>query len=164
MTSPGARRGRDGRWAFEAVVESVQWGRSAYTVLWVPDGLAEDARSRGTRRVSGTIEGEWVNLAINRASEFPHPFMYAGASLLRRIRAEPGEPVSCLLAPEDPDAVHVPADVEAAIDAGGVRDAWEALTPADRRRKVYTVESARTATTRERRVAALVHDLITSTR
>ncbi|MGL5867380.1 MAG: YdeI/OmpD-associated family protein [Dermatophilaceae bacterium] len=160
LTPPDARRGDDGRWTFTGVVEPVHWGRATYTVLRVPLGLADDARALGTRRVAGTIEGEPVNLAVNRVAELDEPFVYAGASLLRRIRVEPGEPVSCALAPEDPDAVHVPPDVEQAIDDAGGRARWESLTPADRRRKVYTVESARTAATRERRIAAVIRDLL----
>ncbi|MGL4744676.1 MAG: YdeI/OmpD-associated family protein [Dermatophilaceae bacterium] len=160
MTLAGARCDTDGRWTFESVVESVPWGRATYSLLWVPQGLADDARAHRTRRVAGTIEGEPVNLALNRVSEFPGPFLYAGASLQRRLRVEPGEPVDCVLAPEDPDAVHVPADLAAALDAGGVRGSWEALTPADRRRRLYSIESARAAATRERRLVQLVESLI----
>ncbi|MGL5818756.1 MAG: YdeI/OmpD-associated family protein [Phycicoccus sp.] len=158
--APDARRGRDGHWALTGVVESVRWGRATYTVLCVPAGLADDAQALGTRRVAGTVEGEPVNLAVNRVAELGEPFVYAGASLLRRIRVEPGEPVTCVLAPEDPDAVHVAPDVAAAVDAAGARDTWDALTPAARRRRVYTVESARTASTRERRLAAVIRDLL----
>ncbi|MGL5849244.1 MAG: YdeI/OmpD-associated family protein [Phycicoccus sp.] len=144
---------------FTGVVEPVRWGHATYTVLRVPPGLADDTRARGTRRVAGTIEGEPVNLAVNRVAELGEPFLYAGASLLRRIRVEPGEPVDCVLAPEDPDAVHVPPDVQRAIDEAGGRARWASLTAADRRRRVYTVESARTAATRERRLARLVTGL-----
>jgi hypothetical protein len=157
--TPRGRRGRSGHWTFTGVVEPVRWGRATYTVLRVPAGLVDDALALGTRRVAGTIENEPVNLAVNRVAELGDPFVYAGASLLRRIRTEAGEPVSCVLAPEDPDVVHVPADIERAIDQAGGRAPWEALTPADRRRRVYAVESARTAPTRERRLVELLRTL-----
>ncbi|MGL4178227.1 MAG: hypothetical protein ACRCSN_19400 [Dermatophilaceae bacterium] len=55
MTTAGARRDPDGRWVFESVVESVQWGRARYTLIRVPAGLADDARARGTRRVAALV-------------------------------------------------------------------------------------------------------------
>lgn len=76
-------------------VDTVQRGRSRYTVIRVPEELAAAARAAGTRRVAGVIDDVAVNAAINRAPVVDGPFLWAGATLLRRPRAEPGEPARC---------------------------------------------------------------------
>ncbi len=144
---------------FTSTVPALQWGRNRYTVIRVPEELAAAARASGTRRLTGVIDGVPVNLAVNRAPVVGGPFLWAGATLLRRLEAEPGEPVRCELTPADPDVVDLPADVQQAIDDAGAGDAWEALTPATRRRRLHAVESARKAETRARRIAELVAGL-----
>jgi hypothetical protein len=146
-------------WDFESTVDAVVWGRSRYTVVRVPEGLAAGARAEGTRRVAGTIDDQPVDLALNRAPVVDGPFLWAGASLLRRLRVEAGEPVTCRLAPADPDEVLLPDDVERALVAAGVLGTWEALPAPTRRRRLQPVASARTAGTRERRVRELVDGL-----
>ncbi len=141
---------------FTSRVEAVQWGRSRYTVIRVPEEVAAAAKAFGTRRVAGRIDGVPVNAAVNRAPVVDGPFLWAGAALLRRLRAEPGEPVECALAPVDADVVDLPDDVRSALGEAGALDTWEALTPAARRRRLHTVESARREQTRVRRIAELV--------
>lgn len=145
---------------FSSTVEALQWGRNRYTVIRVPEELAAAARAAGTRRLTGVIDDVPVNLAVNRAPVVDGPFLWAGASLLRRLEAEPGEPVRCELAPADPEVVDVPADVRQAVDDAGAGDAWEALTPATRRRRLYAVESAKKPETRARRITELVAGLL----
>lgn len=55
-----------------------------------------------------------------------------------------------------PRTVDVPDDLGAALDEAGVRAAFDALAPSHRKAHVTSVESARTAATRERRIAAAV--------
>jgi hypothetical protein len=141
---------------FEGRVESLEWGGSRYTIIRVPAELADDARAAGTRRVGGHIDDVRVNAALTRAPVVDGPFLWAGSGLLRRLRVEPGEPVECVLAPVDPDQVDLPADVEQALHDAGAMDAWDALRPASRRRRLQSVESARRADTRTRRIADLV--------
>jgi hypothetical protein len=141
---------------FTSRVEAVRWGRSRYTVIRVPEELAAAARAAGTRRVAGVIDDVAVNAAVNRAPVVDGPFVWAGATLLRRLEAEPGEPVRCALAPADPDAVDLPGDVRQALEDAGLVDAWEATSPAGRRRRLHAVESARRADTRARRIADLI--------
>jgi Bacteriocin-protection, YdeI or OmpD-Associated/Domain of unknown function (DUF1905) len=144
---------------FDAVIEPMAWGRSTYTVIRLPADAVAAWRSDGVKRVAGTIDGVEVDLAITTAPVIDDAFVWAGAALLRRIEAEAGEVVTVELQAADPDAVRVPTDLAAAIEAAGGVGRWEALTPAQRRRHVYGIESARTDATRSRRITALVAEL-----
>jgi hypothetical protein len=144
---------------FDALVELVHWGRNRYTVVRLPASLVQDADRLGTRRVAGDIDGAFVNLAVTTAPVVEGPFVYVGASVLRRIGVRAGDPVTCHLAPADPDDVPLSDDVHEALVAAGLLGAWEALTPPTRRRRLYAVDSAASATTRATRLAQLVDDL-----
>jgi hypothetical protein len=128
--------------AFEALIEPVQWGRSTYTVIRIPEVLADAAREAGTRRVEGTIDGADVNLAVTRAPVVDGPFLWAGRSLLRRIGVDAGAVVECRLRPAHEEDVLLPEDVAERLADAGVLQRWEGLPPADRRRRLYPVESA----------------------
>ena len=141
---------------FDALVEPVHWGRSRYTVIRLPAELVEDAERRGTRRVAGDLDGIAVNLAVTTAPVVDGPFVYAGASLLRRIGVRAGSPVTCRLAPVDPDDVPLADDVQEALVAANLLGRWETLTPPSRRRRLYAVDSAVSATTRAKRIGELV--------
>lgn len=55
-----------------------------------------------------------------------------------------------------PPEVEVPADLAAALEEEGVRKAFDALAPSRRKAHVTSVEGAKGAKTRARRVAAVV--------
>ncbi|NQX05676.1 DUF1905 domain-containing protein [Rathayibacter sp. VKM Ac-2856] len=55
-----------------------------------------------------------------------------------------------------PRTVEVPEDLAAALEAGGVTAAFAALSPSARKAHVTSVEGAKAAETRARRVAAVV--------
>lgn len=135
------------------------WGTSSYTVIEMPDALVDAARTLGTRRVAGELEGVSVNLALTRAPVFAGTFVWAGASLLRRLRLEVGDPVTGHLAPVDPDEVPVPPDLADSLAAAGLHAAWDALPSAARRRRLVPVDAAATPTTRARRIQAILDGL-----
>lgn len=56
----------------------------------------------------------------------------------------------------DARTVEVPADLGAALDEAGVRAAFDQLPPSHRKEHVRAIEEAKTAATRERRIAAAV--------
>jgi hypothetical protein len=55
-----------------------------------------------------------------------------------------------------PRTVEVPDDLAAALEAAGLRAAFDALAPSHRKAHVTAIEEARAAATRERRIAAAV--------
>lgn len=144
---------------FDAVVETVVWGRSTYTLLRLEDRLAEAARAWGTRRVEGTVDGVEVNLGVNRADVLPDAFAYAGRPLLARLGVLPGDLVECRLRPADPDVVAVPEDVASALADAGLDGFFEALPAPRRRRLLQPVEDAVRPATRAARIEALLRDL-----
>lgn len=143
----------------EGFLEPIVWGAARYVVIRIPTSLEEAARACGTRRVAGVLDDVDVNLAINRAPVVDQPFLWAGASLQRRLRLEAGDPVSGSLAPVDPSVVPLPDDVAAALADPAVRAAWEQLTPSVRRQRLARIESAVQAASRARRVDAELADL-----
>ena len=58
-----------------------------------------------------------------------------------------------------PRTVEVPADLAAALDAAGVREAFGNLAPSARKADVANVEGAKAEETRARRIAAIVTKL-----
>ena len=71
-----------------------------------------------------------------------------------------GDEVDVTLEHDDaPRTVEVPDDLAGALDAAGLRSAFDALAYSHRKEHVRSVEDAKTAPTRERRVAAVVTKL-----
>jgi hypothetical protein len=150
--------GRATDWVtFEGLVEPLTWGRATYTVLRLPAAVVRDLGP--CRRVEGEIAEHPVNLALSRAPVVEGVFLWAGASLLNRIGIAPGEPVEVRVRPAPDDRVDLDPDIEAALRAGGVLAAWEALTPGKRRGILYQIAAARTDPTRATRIARLVDGL-----
>lgn len=145
---------------FHSVLEPFTWGASTYVILPVPAGLYAEALGLGTRRAAGTLNDQRVNVGLTRVASLPDPFVYVGPGLRRRMLADPGDVVEGVLAPVDPDVVELPADVESALAVAGATGGWESLRPAVRRRRLAAVESARRPDTRERRIAALVSEIL----
>lgn len=68
-----------------------------------------------------------------------------------------GDPIRVVLVHDDaPRSVEVPEDLAAALAGAGARAAFDALSPSKRKAHVTSVESAKAAPTRERRIAAVL--------
>jgi hypothetical protein len=148
----------EGGWVtFEARVEPVLWGRATYTIIRLPEVAL--AALGPCRRVAGELAEHPVNLAVTRAPVVQGAFLWAGQSLLERTGIAPGERVELRLRPAPDDRVEVPEDVAAALAAAGRTAAWEGLTPGRRRGLLYRIETARTAPTRAKRIAALIEEI-----
>jgi Bacteriocin-protection, YdeI or OmpD-Associated len=142
---------------FDGRVVPLTWGRATYTILPIPAGVVTALGK--TRRVEGEIAEHPVNLALSRAPVVEGVFLWTGQSLLDRIAIQPGEPVEVRLRPAPDDRVDLDPDIEAALRAGGMLDQWEALTPGKRRGLLYQIGTAKTETTRRKRIQRLVEDL-----
>lgn len=142
---------------FEGRIAPLTWGRATYTILRLPEAVV--AALGKTRRVEGEIADHPVNLALSRAPVVEGVFLWTGSGLLDRIGIRPGEPVEVRLRPAPDDRVDPDPDVEAALRAGGALGRWEGLTPGKRRGLLYQIGTAKTAPTRQKRIAQLVHDL-----
>ena len=148
--------------SFDASVQPMAWGKATYTVLALPPDAAAALLAQGAKRVEGEINDHPVNLALSRAPVIDGLFLWAGQSLLDRIGIQPGEVVEVRLRPAPDDRVDVPDDIAAALRAADVTTAWEALTPGKRRGLLYHIDTAKTAPTRAKRIAALIATLTES--
>ena len=136
---------------FEGQIEPMEWGRSTYTVLRLPDALL--ANLGQPKRVEGEIADHPVNLAVTRAPVIETAFLYTGKSLLKAAGIAAGDVVEVRLRAADPDLVVEPDGLAAALRAAGLSAQWQALTPGKRRGLIAPIEAARTATTRDKRIA-----------
>lgn len=146
---------------FEGRIEPVAWGRATYTVLRLPTDVARALASLGAKRVEGEINDQPVNLALSRAPVIDGVFLWAGRSLLDKLEVAPGDILDVRLRPAANDDVPPPDDLASALDAAGLTDLWDGLTPGKRRGLIYKLEKAKTAPTRKRRIADIVAALST---
>ena len=82
---------------FEGQIVSMEWGKSTYTVLPLPDDIAGALQAAGAKRVEGEINEHPVNLALSKAPVIDGVFLWTGKSLLARIDVAPGEPLEVRL-------------------------------------------------------------------
>lgn len=148
---------------FDGRIETLLWGKATYTILPLPDDVAEQLRSMGAKRVEGEINDHPVNLALTRAPVFDGMFLWAGKSLLDRIGLAPGELAEVRLRAAPDEAVEVAPDVAAALIHGLVSARWDALTPGKQRGLLYQIDTAKTAPTRAARIARMVAQLAAPT-
>jgi hypothetical protein len=144
---------------FTGRIETLEWGKSTYTILRLPGEVAERFAAEGARRVEGEMNEFPVNLAPTRAPVLEETFLWAGKSLLDRIGLAPGDDVEVRLRKAPDDEVEMPEDVTAALRAADASHLWEALTPGKRRGLLYQIGTAKTQGTRDKRIAKLIVEI-----
>ncbi len=145
--------------SFEGRVIPLEWGKSVYTVLPVPDDIAEALQAQGTRRVEGEINDHPVNLALTKAPVFDGVFLWAAKSLLKEVGISPGEILDVRLRKADDAAVEVDDDIVLALRQGEATDLWAALTPGKQRGLLHGIKTAKRPETRAKRIHAMIAGL-----
>lgn len=143
--------------AFDGRIETIDRQGVTYTILPLPDAVATALGA--AKRVEAELGDHPANLAVNRTSERPEAFLWAGQSLLDAAGLVPGETVAVRLRPAPDDHVDTPPDLSAALRAAGATATWESLSPGKRRGALYQIDTARTAATRAKRIGALAEAL-----
>ncbi|MEL7098090.1 MAG: YdeI/OmpD-associated family protein [Pseudomonadota bacterium] len=143
---------------FDAVVEPLICGEKTYTIVPILNDVIA-ALPTGTKRIQGEFADHPINLALTKAPVIDGSFVYTGSSFLDEAGLTPGTAFEARIRPADPNAVKVPEDVMAALRAAGRSADWEALTPGKRRGMLHSVNTAKRAETRARRIAALIGEL-----
>jgi hypothetical protein len=144
---------------FTGRIETLDWGRSTYTILRLPEEAAARFAAEGAKRLEGEMNEHPVNLAPVRAPVLEETFLWTGKSLLDRIGLAPGDEVEVRLRKASDDEVEAPDDLALALRARGATDLWEALTPGRRRGLLYQIGTAKTQATRDKRIAKLIGEL-----
>lgn len=149
-------------YAFEAPIVHYSIGRYNYNVVFLPSDLqealpfAKHPRLRIDAEVGEfPLEGAWQPAKGRWYLMLPRQFMKEGKLSL-------GDIVEVRFRIADQDAVDVPDALRLALSANEqAATAWEKLTSGRRRGFAHRVASARTVTTRNRRVAEVIEALTT---
>lgn len=144
---------------FEARIVPMEWGDNTYTVLPLPDDVTDALTAQGAKRVEGEINDHPVNLALTKAPVIDQTFLWAGKSLLDDCGVTPGEWIDVRLRKADPNFVETPDDVLLALRQQDATSLWMALTPGKQRGHLHTINTAKRADTRAKRIAKLLTDL-----
>ena len=128
------------------------------TGIEVPPEIVEELGAGKRPAVNVTVNGYEYRSTI---ATMGGRFMIAFSSDKRAATGiGGGDPITVDLTLDTaPRTVEVPADLAAALDSAGVREAFDALAPSAKKADVTNVEGAKAEETRARRVAAIVAKL-----
>lgn len=149
---------------FETKVELLNFGRMAYSVVYLPKKTTQQLKLEKTPRlrVEGLINGTAYNGACTPTSDGPW-YLLLSKRYLKQCRSAVGERVYVELQIADQDAVDVPEELRFALEANTkANDLWNSLTPGKQRGLAYRVSSAKRTETRERRVEEVIEELRSS--
>ena len=130
---------------------------------YVPIPTEVDVALEGARVVTGTLCDVPFRRAVHgRKDGAPH--LRFGKEVLRRAGLSLGDTAFLEVEPADPDAVHLPPEFEATLQADPEAAArFATFTPGKRRSLGVHVAQARRAETRERRALELCEKIRTHT-
>ncbi len=146
---------------FDAALERHGVGRGrqiVYTVLFLPPELARQLPldQHPQLRIEGEIADVPMAGAFISAGD-GRRYVMVSPDVQRQAGVGPGDWVTMRFRVADQDAVDVPPALEAALGRDAeAQAAWTGLTSGRRRALAHLVASARTDSTRDRRVAAIV--------
>ena len=101
--------------SFTARIIPMEWGKSTYTVLPIPDDIAEALAATGAKRVEGEIGDFPINLALTKSPVIDQVFVYTGKTFLRDSGIEPSEEVDVRMRPAPDLLVETPDDLMLAL-------------------------------------------------
>ena len=147
--------------AFLAPLVTPRRGSMSAVAVLLPDAVAAHCRAAGIRVVVGTVNGVPIRRTVRDIGDGQ-----TGLSVGRAFLADAGAALGEIVEVEldyaaDPDAVRVPAELAACLDARtGARAAFEALTASKQRGLCMEVERGRSADVRARRAERLAAGLV----
>ena len=147
---------------FDGLIVPMEWGKTLYTVLPLPNDVHQTLEAQGARRVDVELNDVPFNMALTKAPVIDQVFVYTGKTVLAEAGIEPGERIDVRMRKSDPSKVEVPKDARLAFRQAGVADQWSMLTPGEQRGMLHRVTSAKREATRKARIAKLIAELKTS--
>ncbi|MEM6469022.1 MAG: YdeI/OmpD-associated family protein [Planctomycetota bacterium] len=145
---------------FEAELESFDFGRVNYTVVFAPMAVVEQLEFPASKRLR--IDGELNGFRIE-AALMPSKgrwYLLVSKRLRKECALSLGDVVSVEFEVADQDAVNVPQELTFALEADERASAvWRGWTAGKQRGWCYRIASAKRAETRERRVEEVLDQL-----
>ncbi|MEZ4760228.1 MAG: YdeI/OmpD-associated family protein [Flavobacteriales bacterium] len=142
---------------FTAPLEKMN-AKMAFHFVEVPFDVEQEFGRRTGVRVVGTVNGVPVDRALLPQKSGMH-IIILGGDIRRpaKLRKEGDLAVVEIREHPDPEKLDLPEELAETLDfLPEMKAAWERLTPGMRRSMCYWVGSAKTAPTREKRVAELL--------
>jgi len=136
---------------------TLELGGKTATGIEVPADVVTGLGSHKRPAVTVTINGySYPSTVATMGGRFLIP---VSAEVRKGAGVEAGDEIDVDVVLDDkPRTVAVPHDLAAALDAAGARAAFDALTYSNQRAHVLSVEGAKAAETRGRRIARVVSD------
>ena len=146
---------------FQAPVELLDFGRFAYSVVYLPEELCQrlplDESPR--LRIEGDVCGFGIQAAIQPTSAGER-YLMLSKRVLKGAQLDVGDQAIVRFSIADQDAVDVPIALQHALEANEVAAAaWSRLTPGKRRGLVVPIHNAKTEPTRHKRIEELIDRL-----
>lgn len=140
---------------FEAPVEYHDVGseKYAYTVVFIPSEMTAELplKTYPRLRVSGEVQDHPIEASLTPVRG--RWYILLSKRILNAIDARVGDLVNVRFNVSDQDAVEIPPYLSDALDAHPTeRTLWNAATPGKRRGLAHRVASAKTDSTRQKRV------------
>jgi hypothetical protein len=125
------------------------------TFLPIPQPVMDALAPRKRVPVRVTINGHTWRSTISIYDD--RAMVAVNATVRAAARVEPGQAVDATLEVDDaPRVAELPADMEAALEAAGLLEAFRGFAPSHQKEFLLWVEGARRVETREKRIAETV--------
>ena len=148
-------------WEFEAEIEYHDFGRMGYTVVYLPEDLRE--KLPFDQYPCLRVDAEVAEFPIDGALQPGQGQYYLMLSkrFLKQADLGIGDTVNVNFRIADQNAVNVSDELTTGLKLYPVaKSIWDTLTPGKQRSFAHRVDSARTAPTREKRVAEVIAALL----
>jgi hypothetical protein len=139
---------------FEAQVSAFDFGKYAYTVVWLPADIKEQLEFPKFQRlrVNALVNDLPVDGSFQPAGE-GRLYLILGKALLKKLRLSVGSALTVSFVIGDPDEVTLPPALREALDEDSdFEAAWQAMSAGTRRAFAHRIGSAKGHDTIGRRV------------
>lgn len=138
---------------FRETVVAHDFGKFAYTVVYLPDELVGELPLKKFPRLRINAEVNEFELEAALQPTAGRWFLLLSKRVLKACDAALGDSVRVRFCIADQDAVNVPEELQQALNGdANATSKWEALTPGKQRSFAYRVASAKRLETRLKRV------------
>ncbi|MEM7699453.1 MAG: YdeI/OmpD-associated family protein [Verrucomicrobiota bacterium] len=149
------------KFRFSAPIETIDWGRMAYQVVYFPDDLIDQLpfKRYPQLRIEGSIGGAPFQGACQSLKG--RRYLILSKRLLKEADVGIGNRITVAFTIADQNAVDLPPELAAELTRReNLRKAWEKLTPGRRRGLVHPLASAKRRETREKRLLDLIDEVM----